>query len=279
VFRQRSFCEKGDIQKIRVDDIEIAYKVFGSGEPLVMVTGYIATMEYWDPLFVKTLASRFRVIVFDNRGMGATTGGTEDWTIDRFADDTAGMIQLLGIKAANVLGWSLGGDVALSLAVRHPEIVKKLVVYAGDCGGPEKVKPPGYLSVLHDYDDVDSHFKWFFAELFPPEWMRRHPRYWKSFQLPCEMPNPLNIIKQNSSYNEWRGVYRELPELRIPVLAVTGTKDVSTPPDNSRIISERIPGCRLVEVPGGGHGLQYQFPRKLARIIIGFLSGRGDGGT
>lgn len=119
--------------------IEIAYKSFGSGEPLVMITGYIATLELWDPLFVQTLASDYRVVIFDNRGTGETTGGTADWTIDQFADNTAGLIEAISLQRANVLGWSMGGDIALGLAVRHPDKVSKLIVYAGDCGGPEKV--------------------------------------------------------------------------------------------------------------------------------------------
>jgi len=269
--RHRSYCESRPTQTVDVDDIEVAYKSFGSGEPLVMITGYIATMDLWDPLLVKTLTSKYRVVVFDNRGIGKTTGGSAEWTIDRFADDTAGLIEALGLGGANILGWSLGGDVALSLAVRHPDRVKKLVIYAGDCGGPQKVDPPGYMDVLKEYRDVDAHFKRVFAGLFPPEWMERHPDYWRSFQLPCDIDSPISIMKQDRAYDEWPGVYEKLTGIDMPVLVVTGTEDVSTPPENATILTGRIPHSWLVRFRGAGHGLQYQYPIELAGVITDFL--------
>ena len=256
---------------MQVDDITIAYKTFGAGEPLLMITGYIATMDIWDPLFLERLAAKRQVITFDNRGMGKTTGGEVDWTIDRFADDTAGLLDALSFNQADVLGWSLGGDVALSLAVRNPEKISKLIVYAGDCGGDEKTDPPKLSEVLKEYHGVEAHFKRVLAELFPPEWMERHPDYWKSFKWPHEIDRPESVIKQNRAYEEWAGCYASLREIAMPVLLVTGTEDVSTPPENAIMLAERIPQSWLMRFTGAGHGLQYQYPEELARVIIDFL--------
>jgi len=265
------FFKSEILRKVAVDDIEIGYKVFGSGEPLVMLTGYMATMDLWDARLLEILAATYRVIVCDNRGMGRTTEGTSDWTVDRFAGDTAGFIDALGLERTHILGWSLGGDIALALALSHPGKLNKLIVYAGDCGGPEKVEAPKFRTVLKEYRDVEAHFKHAFAELFPPEWMAERPDYWKSFPVPTEIENPESVIKQNKAYNEWAGVFEGLRYIAAPTLVVTGTEDVSTPQENAVILVRQIPGSWLVRFAGAGHGLQYQYPQELARVIIDFI--------
>jgi pimeloyl-ACP methyl ester carboxylesterase len=266
-----SFFDDRPSEEIQVDDITIGYKTFGAGEPLVLITGYIATMDMWDPLFLERLAEKFQVITFDNRGMGRTTSGDEPWTIDRFALDAAGLIDELNFPKANVLGWSLGGDVALSLAVSDPGKVERLVVYAGDCGGTAKVAASSLRQVLKDHKDVHAHFKMILSELFPPEWMEDHPDYWKSFEFPDELNSPQSVIKQNRAYKDWEGCCERLGEILMPVLIVTGTEDVSTPPENAVMLAQRIPQSWLVRFSGAGHGLQYQDPEGLARVVIDFL--------
>lgn len=266
-----SIFDEAPLKKVTVEDIDIAYKEFGEGEPLVMITGYSATMDIWDPTFLESLAASFHVFVFDNRGMGETTSGNKEWTIDQFAADTAGFIQALGFDKANVLGWSLGGDVALSLVVYFPENVIKLVSYAGDCGGSEKVNAPEYKDVLKDYEDVNAPLNKFFASLFPPEWMEANPLFIKDFPIPKEHSSPKSIALQDKAYYEWDGVYEFMPEVRTPLLAATGTEDVSTPPENAMTIVNRVPGAWLARFSGGGHGLQYQYPVQFAQVITTFL--------
>lgn len=265
------YYDREPLQTVRVADIDVAYKSFGSGEPLVLITAYIATMDTWDPFFLETLATRYRVVVFDNRGMGKTSGGEAEWTMERFADDTAGLIEALGLGPSNVLGWSMGGDVALALSVRRPDVVKRLVVYAGDCGGTRKVEAPGFFERLKGYRGVRARFKFFLAELFPASWMEKHPDYWRSFEFPREISGPVSIMRQNRAYEEWQGVCSRLAEIKVPVLVLTGTEDSSTPPENSLMLAERIPQSWLVRFGGAGHGLQYQYPEELARVITGFL--------
>ncbi len=81
----------------------------GQGEPLVLIMGGSATMDWWPAEFLENLSSKYQVIIFDNRGMGFTTASPADFSIDQFANDTAGLMDAIGIKQANVLGGSLGG--------------------------------------------------------------------------------------------------------------------------------------------------------------------------
>jgi pimeloyl-ACP methyl ester carboxylesterase len=100
------------ISKVPVDDMEMAYRVYGKGYPLVMIMGFSGTQDVWDPNVISELAGTYRVITFDNRGMGGTTPGTKPFTIEQFSDDTAGLMEALGIAQAHVLGFSMGSEIA-----------------------------------------------------------------------------------------------------------------------------------------------------------------------
>ena len=264
------------VEKFQVGDIRIACRRYGSGPPLLMITGYGVTMDLWDRRLIHQLAAGHRVIVFDNRGMGKTSGGTRPWSIDLFAGDAAGLIEALGYDSVSVLGWSLGGDVSLDLAVEFPDKVSRLIVYAGDCGGPQKVPAPKYRKVLKKtLRGAHVPFEQALAILFPPEWMKSHPDYWRTLPVAGEVSQLFKlpgILRQNDAYEDLAGVYEDLPEIRCPTLIVTGTEDVSTPPENAHILARRIAGSRLVLFEGAGHGLMYQFPARLAAVILDFLS-------
>jgi pimeloyl-ACP methyl ester carboxylesterase len=123
-----------EVKTVQVGYIDMAYKAFGQGQPLIMIIGSSSTMDLWPPEVLSRLSSSYRVIIFDNRGMGNTTASPGNFSILQFAEDTAGLMDALGIKSAHILGWSMGSFIAQELALNHPEKVDKLVLYAGNCG-------------------------------------------------------------------------------------------------------------------------------------------------
>ncbi len=158
---------------VPVGDINVAYRAQGQGEPVVLIMGYGSTMDMWDPHFLENLSSKYRVIVFDNRGMGNTTAPPGNFSIAQFANDTAGLMTALGIEKAHVLGWSMGSFVAQELAIRHPEKVNKIILYAGDCGGKEAVTPsPRVLSdLVNSSGSPEERGMRLFNLLFPKDWL------------------------------------------------------------------------------------------------------------
>jgi pimeloyl-ACP methyl ester carboxylesterase len=97
-------------KKVKVGDIDVSYKMFGKGQPLLLILGFSQTMDMWDPIVLYKLSSNHIVIIFDNRGIGNTTAGIKAPSIPQFANDAAGLIDALGIsKPADVLGLSMGG--------------------------------------------------------------------------------------------------------------------------------------------------------------------------
>jgi hypothetical protein len=97
-----------ETEKVRVGDIDIAYRMFGNGKSILLINGFSAPLDFWDPILLETLASNHTVIVFDNRGIGNTTSGVKKFSITQFANDTADLLDALNVSKADVLGWSMG---------------------------------------------------------------------------------------------------------------------------------------------------------------------------
>lgn len=266
--------EKGTTKTVAVGDIEVAYQIFGEGEPLLLIMGYSGTMDLWAPEMLKELASKYQIIIFDNRGMGKTTASDKEFTIERFADDTRGLLDALGIERAHVLGWSLGTYIAQELTLRYPDRVEKLILYAGDCGGKEAIYPgPEIMDALGD-TSVSSRERGekLLATLFPEKWLEEHPDPHTYFPKITETSSPENVERQYQAWQKWKGTYSRLAKITQPTLLITGADDVNTPWQNSLIMVDLIPGTWLVQLEGGGHGVMYQYPKKFSRIVLTFLA-------
>jgi pimeloyl-ACP methyl ester carboxylesterase len=114
--------------KVKVNDIHMYYETKGEGYPLVMIYGFGGNLNAWDPRLVEGLSKHFKLILFDHRGAGRTDESDREYTIRLFADDTAGLMNALGISRANVLGISMGGMIAQELAINYPRNVSKLIL-------------------------------------------------------------------------------------------------------------------------------------------------------
>ena len=138
-------------KKVHVGDIDIAYKMLGKGDPILLFNGGSDGMDAWDPSFLKDLSSNHTVIVFDTRGVGNTTIGSKPYTYQQLANDTAGLLDALKIQNANVLGYSLGTYIAQQLAITYPEKVNRLILVGSSCGGKDSIpKPPEFLKLQSD---------------------------------------------------------------------------------------------------------------------------------
>ena len=223
---------------------------------------------------VNQLAKQYRVIMFDNRGMGHSTSSDKEYTIRLFADDTAGLMDALGIKKAHVMGWSMGTNIAQELTLDYPEKVDKLILYAGDAGGKEVIPPAqNDLDVLMNTTGTDrERGERLFRELFPPAWLKENPDPSKYFPQDTSMSPAENVKRQSDAMIAWNGSYSRLSEIKQPLLLVTGDQDVLTPPGNSLIIAERVPHSWVIRIRGGGHGVMYQYPDEFTRIVLTFLS-------
>ena len=279
------------LQKVPVGDIEMAYKIFGKGDPIILHNGASDNMDAWDPAFLTKLASNHTVIIFDSRGIGNTTIGTEPYTYPQLGNDTAGLLDALKISEADVMGYSLGGHIAQAFTISHPEKVDSLILVASSCGGKDGIpKPAEFLKLQADVVNKSLHNIPITQELkalnvasLGSGWVKLHP---ESVDIPAnttslqqlkpglspEMANNQNSLGIWEDTN-WSGVCDAEAKLAKPTLAITGTDDNDyMPNENALIIASKVPGAWLVQIKDAGHAIMNQYPDKVGNIINTFLS-------
>jgi pimeloyl-ACP methyl ester carboxylesterase len=260
------------VDTVPVDDVSLAYRDFGSGYPVVLINGLASTMDMWNPPVLSKISEHFRVIIFDNRGTGFSSSSDKPFSIPLLARDTATLMNALGISSAHILGLSMGASVALDLALSFPGKVTRLILVAGECGGSESVRmQPEIMAQLMDksgtMNDVVNRM---FSLLFPPSWLAAHDPFSYCPEV-YEITSEESMARQASAFFGWTGSFSRLGDIHSQTLVITGTDDVIIPPVNSHITSSRIPGAQLVEIPGAGHGLLYQFPDRFCDCVLTFL--------
>ena len=261
-------------KKVHVGDIDIAYKTFGKGDPIILINGYSFGMDSWDPVLLGKLAANHTVIIFDNRGIGNTTSGDEKvYSIGLFANDTAGLLEALKISKADVLGWSMGGAIAQELALNYPDRIGKLIVYASFCGPIESVRPSQEVlnALTNETGTAEDRRERFLPLIFSEKWRNENPNYLEGIPKTTETISNQTLSHQLKAIVNWAGICNKLTNITQPTLVIVGTKDIATPPANSLQIMEQIPGSWLVQMKEGGHGLMYQYPEQFSKIVETFL--------
>ena len=263
------------VKKVHVGDIDIAFKTFGKGDPILLINGYSFAMDSWDPLLLGKLASNHTVIIFDNRGIGNTTSGAgRAFSIELFANDTAGLLEALKIRKADVLGWSMAGAVAQELALNHPDRVGKLIIYASFCGAVEQSVQPSQEvinALTNGTGTAEDRIERFLPLLFPEKWRNENPNYLEEIPKTTEtIPNE-TLDRQVEAILNWPDTCNKLTNITQPTLVIVGTEDIAVPTANSLKITEQIPGAWLVQIKGAGHGLMYQYPEQFNKVLQTFL--------
>jgi pimeloyl-ACP methyl ester carboxylesterase len=243
------------VKKVHVGDINIAYKTFGKGEPLLLISGAGMNMDAWEPSILRNLSTNHSVIIFDNRGVGNTTTGTKPFSVQQYANDTVGLLDGLKIQKADVLGFSQGSFTAQQLTITHPEKVMRLILYAASCGGKESIPPnPEFFKSSRDYISNLS------KGVITP-----HP----GFTLNTVMQQ--NKVVLSWLATNWSGICDQLQNISKPTLVIAGTDDI-VPVANSLVIAAKIPGAWLVQIKGAGHDLMDKYPDKFNKVLQTFLS-------
>ena len=281
-------------KKLHVGDIDVAYKMFGKGDPILLFNGASDGMDAWDPSFLTGLSSNHTVIAFDQRGIANTTIGSKPYTYQQIADDAAGLLDALKIPKADVMGYSLGSYLAQQLTIMYPNKVNSLVLVASSCGGKDHTpKPPEFLKLqseivnnsLHNIPITHEEIKSLSSASLGSGWIKLHP---ESLDIPANITtlqqlkpglppeilnNQNNVGKHWEDNPNWSGACDELAKLDKPTLVITGTDDNFYQPHvNSLKIAEKIPGAWLVQIKDAGHAVPDQYPVEISKILNTFLS-------
>jgi len=262
--------------KTKVGDIDIGYKKIGVGPPILLITGFSASMNNWPPTLISNLSKHHTVYIFDNRGIGNTTLGYKNFTIDQFTQDTLGLMNALNISKTDIIGFSMGGFIAQDIALTNPLKINKLVMYATVCGGPESTPLHENLTkITLNSKNATEFYRGLVPLIFPKELIGNNQGVIDNIAEKFPVNTSMYTIRnQYSAVYSWyyKGVCNQLGKIVIPTLIIVGTKDILTPPVNSLMMTEKIPDSWLIRIQGGGHAVMAQNDSKIATISEAFLN-------
>jgi 3-oxoadipate enol-lactonase len=259
-----------------VNGIKIAYNVCGSGPPLILIMGYRLSSLAWPLDFIEGLAERFTVVVFDNRGTGASDKPTIGYEIANMARDVRGLLDHLEIERANILGYSMGGAIAQEFVRQFPERVLAIVLCATMCGGARAIyASPSVIRVMRELDGLkpEEIARQIWRVTYSPGYLANH-RELAENQMRREIaaPTPLHAADlQFQAFAEF-DCSKALPNVRAPTLVLTGDLDQLISPQNSKFIAGLIPGARLIVIPGCGHRLMWEATEECVGLVTDFLA-------
>ena len=244
----------------------------GAGEPLLLIMGLGGTHKEWRRI-LPSLAAKYRVIMFDNRGTGETIASDEPFSIPLMAADAKAVLDAANVESAHILGMSMGGMIAQEFALSFPEMTRTLTLAVTFCGGSEAVHPtPAVLFALQG-GNVRTPEDAFWAMskfIYDPN----TPRETIAEDLAAregKFTAPANFMRQLQAIMTWQGTHSRLLNITAPTLVIGGVNDQLIPCANSKIIADQIPNAKLVELENSSHIFTTDQTEKSVEAILEFL--------
>jgi pimeloyl-ACP methyl ester carboxylesterase len=259
--------------------VEFAYRELGpsTGVPVVFLTHLAAVLDNWDPRVVDGIAAKRRVITFDNRGVGASSGSTPR-TIEEMARDAVTFIGALGLDQVDLFGFSMGGMIAQLIAQQEPQLVRKLILAGTGPAGGEGIDKVTRISLLDTARGLLTRQdpKQFLFFTRTPNGRRAGKEFLARLQERTSDRD--KAISIRSFRAQLKAIHRwgqqqpaDLASIQQPVLAMNGESDRMVPSNNTVDLDRRLPNSQLVLYPDAGHGGVFQFHQDFVKQALEFL--------
>src|SRR5213596_2712579 len=264
---------------INAGGVEFAYRELGpsTGVPVIFLTHLAAVLDNWDPRVVDGIAAQRRVIAFDNRGVGASSGSTPT-TIEEMARDTVAFIRALGFDQVDLFGFSMGGMIAQVIAQEEPQLVRKMIIAGTGPAGGEGIDKVTRISYLDTARGLLTHQdpKQFLFFTGTPDGRRAGKEFLARLkERTSDRDKAISVgafraqLKAIHHWGEQKPA--DLAGIRQPVLVMNGESDKMVPSKNTVDLDRRLPDSQLVLYPDAGHGGVFQFHDDFVQRALEFL--------
>jgi len=253
------------------DGNQIYWEEHGEGEPVLLIMGLGYTLDMWHRT-APILARHYRIILFDNRGVGRSDCPAGPYSIADMAGDAAAVLDAAGCDGVHVFGVSMGGMIAQEFALTFPERIKSLILGCTAAGGPEAVRAEpevllalGARALMAPEEGVETMVPFIYDESTPRQRIDEDLEIRKR-----TFPKSESYLAQMAGIMDFEA-YSRLDRLSVPTLVIHGENDRLVPPGNGDLISKRIPGARLVLLKKASHIFITDQELESHNAIMGFL--------
>jgi pimeloyl-ACP methyl ester carboxylesterase len=258
--------------KVNLNGIDLFYDIQGTGEPLLLISGFLCDHTYWSVL-MPHFTSQYQIIRLDNRGVGRSSAPDSPYSLQQLAHDIAALLEYLNIHQVQVAGHSMGGQIAQELALLYPQKVKKLILISSLAKGDEQLNHIiTTWGVLPQYIDMKLYhqviFPWIFSRNFysTPEIIEQLIESAVNYPF---LP-PIHSIYHHSQAILGGDTIDLLQNILCPTLVLVGKQDILLPIKFSQELTAGIPNAKL-SVIDGGHGFIIESPKIVATEMLNFL--------
>lgn len=260
-----------------LNGIRVHYETYGAGDPVLLVSGLGGPAVNW--LFqVRDLSPRYQVITFDNRGVGETDmPDAPGYSTAQLAEDARALLDHVGVPRAHVVGASMGGTIAMELAIRHPKRVRSLSLCCtwAEADGRFLHTIRSWMGLAGTLSLEERFRHVLLPWIYSPAFLANQAAVEDGLKRALGYPFPTRgqaMERQGRGLLDWNGTrLKELARLRVPTLVLVGREDILTPPSFSRRLAALIPRARLKIIPGA-HGFFIEEAARFNRAILDFLA-------
>ncbi len=269
----------GKTKTVNVNEAKIAYRIYGDkgGTPLVLLAPLGSSMDDWDPAIINGLVKYSQVVVFDNKGVGGSSGKTPN-TIAAMAQDVISFIKTLGYQKVNLLGFSMGGFIAQQIVETEPQWVNKLILVGTGPQGSEGLSEVGNkISSIANLDPEEQ----FLQSLFAPSEQSRQLGKESFARISSKKEGrdlPLSkeaFVAELTAVLGWAQpdsiAFARATNVSTQTLIVAGKNDLLVPIVNPIRLYQAMPNARLLLLPDAGHGVMFQYPDLFVQQAENFL--------
>jgi pimeloyl-ACP methyl ester carboxylesterase len=260
---------------VSTNGIEMYYERKGSGEPLLLVPGLLFGAEHWRPQ-ADALASDYDVIAVDLRGQyhTTTTDDQADYDMWNQAEDVYGLIQALGIAPTHYAGLSMGGFIGMRLALRHPEVLRSLVLIDTQAHAEDEDRRTQYAAFRELYLDgvIEPLRPVLPLSFFTDDYIANHQGKVDAWFNTLLAGNHEGTAHASLGCDERDDITHRLGEIHLPALVAHGTEDVPIPMERGEQLASRIAGANFVPIEGAAHQSNVSHPDEVSALIADFLA-------
>ena len=273
----------------KINNVEINYHTVGDGQPLLFIAGLGVDNMCWI-YQVPEFQELFKVIVFDNRGIGKSTGSIAPYSIRMMADDAVELLKYLNIEKSHIVGTSMGGMIAQEIAINYPNMVDKLVLCS------TFAKPQNMVEIIMkgvkdiigynalDIFGINPHrlvfeklFSYLLQQIFSEEFLLENKKLIEETlrKYLSKLTYVETFLKQTGAVYTHNAIDR-LNLIKAETLIITGMEDKLVVPECSDILAEKISRSKLRKIEHAEHGMHFEMPDIINKIVIDFLSAKTE---